>query len=424
MNFETLKKSHLKRNIIIGVIAVLIISAVILNFTKAKYRVTQSIPLVNGTINYTPYDFKMVAMYQENDNGDYVEIEKMPSSGYVINEEKSYCEINGEKDNNAKLATVNGNHTIANLQKGTKCYLYFDEQLLIKNVMLAHYSTVLTRNNFEEPITNTTAGTIYKSKDSTQYDNDGEVYYFAGNPTDNWIYFGGYYWRIIRINGNGSIRIIYSGDSESGPIATNENARIGTSAFNSDYAKNYTVGLKYTKDEQHGQETNSDILNVLINWYSKLSSDVKQYVDLESGFCSDRDTAEGYVWSSNATDSFYYAAYSRYQNATPILKCNVKDILKIPIGLITADEAWYAGGVRTKNNNYYLYSNFDYWTMTPIWSPGGDSSEVFWITTSGSISSPTVSAVNGTRSVRPVINLRANVTITGSGTITDPYELS
>ena len=47
MHFETLKKSHLKRNIMIGIVIVLIISAIILNFTRAKYRVTESIPLVN-----------------------------------------------------------------------------------------------------------------------------------------------------------------------------------------------------------------------------------------------------------------------------------------------------------------------------------------------------------------------------------------
>ena len=129
MNFEVLKKSHVKRNIIIGVGVVLIISAVILNFTRARYRITQSIPLVNGTINYIPYDFKMVAMYQENDSGEYIEIDTMPSSGYVINEEQSYCTIDGEnKDDNANLYTnSNGEHVIANLQKGSKCYLYFDE---------------------------------------------------------------------------------------------------------------------------------------------------------------------------------------------------------------------------------------------------------------------------------------------------------
>ena len=63
MEFEVLKRSHLKRNILIGVVAVLIISAIVLNFTRARYRVTQSIPLVNGTINYIPYDLNIVALY-------------------------------------------------------------------------------------------------------------------------------------------------------------------------------------------------------------------------------------------------------------------------------------------------------------------------------------------------------------------------
>ena len=52
MTFETLKRSHLKRNIIIALIAVGVISAVVLNFTRAKYRTTQSMPLLNGTILY------------------------------------------------------------------------------------------------------------------------------------------------------------------------------------------------------------------------------------------------------------------------------------------------------------------------------------------------------------------------------------
>ena len=64
MKIETLKQNHLKRNIIIGVVAVLIISAVILNFTRAKYRVTQSIPLVNGTINYTLPDLNIIGLYR------------------------------------------------------------------------------------------------------------------------------------------------------------------------------------------------------------------------------------------------------------------------------------------------------------------------------------------------------------------------
>ena len=128
MKFEVLKRSYLKRNIIIGVLGVAIISTVVLNFTRAKYRVTESIPLVNRTINDTPYDFKVIAMYQENDNGEYTSVDVMPSGGYVINEEKSYCTLDGKtKDENAILKTIDGNHTIANLSKKSKCYLYFDE---------------------------------------------------------------------------------------------------------------------------------------------------------------------------------------------------------------------------------------------------------------------------------------------------------
>ena len=63
MEIETLKRSHLKRNIIIGVLVVAIISAIILTFTRAKYRTTQSIPLVNGTINYSLPDLNIVWTY-------------------------------------------------------------------------------------------------------------------------------------------------------------------------------------------------------------------------------------------------------------------------------------------------------------------------------------------------------------------------
>ena len=85
--------------------------------------------------------------------------------------------------------------------------------------MIARYTTVKTRADFSTTVTETTTGTIYKSADSSQYDYYGEVYYFAGNPTDNWVKFGTnesgqpLYWRIIRINGDGAIRLIYNGTS-------------------------------------------------------------------------------------------------------------------------------------------------------------------------------------------------------------------
>lgn len=69
MIFETLKRSHLKRNIMIVSVIVVIISVCIFNFTRAKYRYTQSIPLVNGIINYSLADLNIIALYQQNDSG-------------------------------------------------------------------------------------------------------------------------------------------------------------------------------------------------------------------------------------------------------------------------------------------------------------------------------------------------------------------
>ena len=118
MKYEVLKGSHIKRNILIGALVVLMLTAIILNFTQAKYRTTQSIPLINGTINYTPYDFKIMAMFQENGD-NYIEINQMPNENYSINEIKSYCTIdNTNKDPDIKLYTDDkGQHVFANLKK-------------------------------------------------------------------------------------------------------------------------------------------------------------------------------------------------------------------------------------------------------------------------------------------------------------------
>ena len=216
MEFEVLKRGYIKRNIIIGLIAVLLISVVILNFTRAKYRTTAEVPIANGTINYSAADLNIVSVYIENEEGVYEIVDTIPESGYTLNIEQSYCGIsnNGEieKDAAVTIQYENGLINVLGISKrGTKCYFYFDEQHGAGDQILVNYTTVLTRDDFSTILGDTTTGTIYKSLDETQYDDDGEVYYFAGNPTDNWVYFAGFYWRIIRINGDGSIRLIYNG---------------------------------------------------------------------------------------------------------------------------------------------------------------------------------------------------------------------
>ena len=429
MKFEILKKSHLKKNILIGLLVISIIAAVILNFTRAKYRVTQSIPLVNGTINYTPYDFKIVAMYQENESGEYVEIDAMPSSGYIINEELSYCTLdNVNKDEDAILYTnKNGEHVIGNLKKNSKCYLYFDEYVeSVRDVLLANYPTQLTRTDFSATLTEDTTGTIYYADTSK-----GRTYYFVGNPTDNWVSFGGFYWRIIRINEDGTIRMIYQGTSAN---TTGTATQIQTSAFNSSYNNNMYVGYMYQSNQVHGLTSSSTIKGILDQWYQNNLTSVADKIDGNAGFCGDRTPYSG---SGTGTTRTAYAAYNRlYTNKQPTFECqNESDLyttsgsedgnkaLTYPIGLITADEVAYAGGVwNTTNQSYYLYTNQWYWTMSPSYVNGSGLAIVFAVDSNGGLGYWNVDLAYG---VRPVINLKADVTISsGNGTSSNPYVIS
>ena len=376
-----------------------------------------------------------LAFYIEGENGNYTESNTIPSTGYTLNTEKSIC------TNNTTPVWEDNKLYLDNLQnRGTSCYLYFKiYEPTAKEVILSNYDTVLTRNDFSQTVTSTTTGTIYKSLDESQYDNDGEVYYFAGNPTDNWVQFGGYWWRIIRINGNGSIRMIYQGTSAN---TTGEGTQIGTSAFNTNYNDNAYVGYMYgtpgssTYETTHANTNDSAIKQRLDEWYTNESNliNYSQFLDENSEFCGDRQpsTSSNSINNSGGTGSIdtYYGAHIRlFTNVKPTFKClDEKDLytviessqgnkaLTYPIGLITADELAYAGGSWTTGNaSYYLYTNQYYWTMTPY-----RYGNVFTMASYGLING---SGENYTYGIRPVINLKSNVTLTGSGTTTDPYKV-
>ena len=76
-------------------------------------------------------------------------------------------------------------------------------------------------------------------------DDEGESYYYRGAVKNNYVSFAGFIWRIIRRNGDGSIRMIYSGKSTSD---TGDAVTIGESQFNSKYWDPTYVGYKYNED--------------------------------------------------------------------------------------------------------------------------------------------------------------------------------
>ena len=281
--------------------------------------------------------------------------------------------------------------------KGTKCYLYFDEKASGGDYILAG----------DNPPTNSTT-------DWT----GGTTYYYTGNP-NNWVQFAGFNWRIIRINGDGTIRMIYQGTSAN---ATGTGTQIGTSAFNSSDDNKTYVGLVYNTSSQHGYGTPSTIMTTLNRWYNNnLASYEADYIDTGTGFCSDRNMADGSSWTTSS-DTIYYAPYDR-MNGPASLQCHDDDILSQdngklpnPIGLVTSDEYVLAG-----SGSSYLNVKIYYYTMSPDGFIGRNDF-VFVVSDYGGFSSNGWS-VDGAFGVRPVINLHADVSLTGSGTTTDPYKV-
>ena len=415
MKIERLKRNKLKKYGGIVLVFIAVIVTVVQLSSRAKYRTTQSIELARGTINYTVPDLNLVSMYVE-DSGEYKASDTVPSNGYKLNQDKSYCAVNGNKDSSITFDYSNGKINVNNLtQKGTKCYLYFDSYAckgISCESIMANMKTIKTRNDFSTTLTDTTTGVIYKSLNSTQYDDHGETYYFAGAPTDNWVKFGSFYWRIIRINGDGTIRMIYNGPTTD---QTGETTGIGTSTFNPSYNDNMYVGYQYTSGEVHGRGTDSTIKGVLDNWYNNNLSSYSNYIATGEGatFCNNRTPYSG---SGIGTSMTWYS-----QNKD--LKClDINDKFAFPIGLISKNEAVYAGGGEIViNTKYYLYTGQYYWTISPS---GYDdvNSLVFVLQDSGALGNHSTFATFG---VRPVINLKSDISFTGgNGTSANPYILS
>ena len=237
-------------------------------------------------------------------------------------------------------------------------------------------------------------------------DDYGESYYYRG-VADNWVSFAGFYWRIIRINGDGSIRLIYSGTKTNN---TGDGAQIRNSYYNLSY-----------KEEKYADYKISAIKSKIDDWY-KINILDKGFDNkiADTGYCNDMSKKSEYAFGS----------WDRGRNnKTPTLKCPNKesDLLSksnnkliYPAGLLTWDEALFAGGVYLNTNyNYYLYTGKLYWTMTPAyWS---DSIvHVGNVNSDGQLYADFVAVSSS--GVRPVLSLKPNVLVTsGDGTLSSPY---
>ena len=307
-------------------------------------------------------------------------------------------------------------------------------------------------------------------------DDYGTSYYFRGAAKNNYVQFANKCWRIVRIVGDGSVKLVLHNDNTSNaanPCSSANNstnaafARYNTqytdyrsynSAFNTNYNDNAYVGFMYgtagasNYASTHANINKSTILKNLETWYTKNLALYESKL-ADTIWCNDKSTFTTFTSGSAdgtglgyGTNQTGYGAYNRIYGgnaasyASPSLICpndnnggklskftvndtiNGNGNLTYKIGLLTADELAFAGyAAYLKNTTTYLQENATetYWySLSPRFSDG--SGATVW-NVGGSDGGFNGVLVYGTRGVRPSISLKPSTNVTGDGTSEKPY---
>ena len=216
-------------------------------------------------------------------------------------------------------------------------------------------------------------------------DDLGTSYYFRGNVTNNNVTFAGHNWKIVRINGDGSVKLVLNDIIEE-------------------------IGSYYDNEFGFASSTALEILN---RFYETELVNYSNYI-ASYKFCND---------TVLDTDNTTFNAYNRIVlNKIPTFVC-LGDTTNQKIGLLTIDEVMLAGASTSDNTNYYLYNSdidTDYYTMSSA-RLVGDTYYPFIVTTNGKIDYNTSGQL--LRGIRPVINIIKTAKVTGDGTTENPYQI-
>ena len=323
--------------------------------------------------------------------------------------------------------------------------------------------TILAKNEVKAPITTPGAAVSTASEAllASTEDDYGTSYYFRGAVKNNYVQFANKCWRIVRVGGDGSVKLILHNDNTTGvanPCAAANNSASAAfarysgstykSAFNANYNDNAYVGFKYGTvgasdyNATHANTNKSTILINLETWYTNNLKTYESVID-DTVWCNDKtnvtDTSYNPWGYSNVTglgygtNVTYYGATQRLVGTSgsaggtgPSLKCN-GELSKInsKVGLITADELAYAGYAYAKNNTTtYLQENATdtyWWSLSPN-DFSGFYANVWYV--GGGIGYFGNYRVNSTDGVRPSISLKSTTNVTGEGTSSTPYIIS
>lgn len=305
-------------------------------------------------------------------------------------------------------------------------------------------------------------------------DDYGTSYYYRGSADNNYVQFANMCWRIVRVTGNGAIKLVlqnnnstdctassnqeqflklksestpvklikpFAGTAETvalmykskgkikSPLAYNDNFTLLSNKINSDDTiaiPEPSITEESNYSEIFANTTKSNLLNKLESWYSEKLSNYTDYLE-DVIWCNDK---------SYNTSTKNFGAYTRFNSHTPSLVCpndslggnlskyTVSDTTKgngaltYKIGLLTADELMFAGASSSTNTSFYLYvnSNDAWWTLSPSRYSGDYYVTFTYQDKIYSLDTPYPSAY-----LRPAIAIKSTAIVGGTGTKTNPY---
>ena len=409
-------------------------------FAYSKFFVTQEQEVVKATV--APF-IRGDVVINNYVNGQLVDDAPARGTGYKV--DKIVC------DNGAvgEWSGKDWGPIISNVTKRSKCNIYF---LDVEKINIGNVAVPLDGYGLCPTVNADGTATVTEAESQYGYlcsmkDAYGTSYYYRGNITNNYVLFGGFYWRIIRINGDGTVRVIYDGTSIHANGESSSDRQIASTVFNNPSfgittsTYNAHVGYMYgatdasTYAAAHANSKNSTIKTNIDNWYeNNIKGTTNEQYIADNIFCNDRSFAPNNSGTGAGTSETYYRWLhfaDNSNNNNMMLTCPQKNdaftvsdttkgngALTYGVGLVTADEIVLAGGWDSSNSNYYLYSGMDYWTMSPYYFNGSNAVERNVISYGGAYDYDNVQISNG---IRPVLNLSSEILKNGNGTVSNPY---
>lgn len=330
-----------------------------------------------------------IQVYDEDDNIVYDE--------YLLGTDTELVktkEISGKKTLNYTIVITNeGEDTFF----GADLLVYNEYSLEVAN---SFKETILRDNQFGELVS--PIGTVSTTNEGLLVSEDelGQTYYFRGSVDNNYVKMNNLMFRIVRINGDGSVRLVLDNTLED----------------NSYYLRRINKTNEYLNNMIFD---NSDIKKVLDEWYNTNLLSVDNYI-ASSNFCYDNA-----FYLQNESEYFTNSYDRIYVSNAASLNCQ-EGIYVGKVGLLSIDEVIYAGASKDgTNNSYYLYNPSvlnNWWTMSSS-KVNAQSNNVnnYLITSGGGIDLE--GKLNSSYGIRPVISLDKSVKVSGAGTLENPYEI-